>query len=60
VIEFIKGFDNKIKISKQSISNLKSRKMIFKTVPRSKETLKFIDYVKRKYKDFNDEEFFKK
>ena len=60
IIEFVKGFDDKIKISKDSISKLKNRKMIFKTVPRRKETLNFIDYVKTKYKDFNESEFFKK
>lgn len=58
LIKFVKDFDNEIKITKQSISNLKNRQIIFKTVPRTKETLKFIDYVKEKYKDFDDESFF--
>jgi len=60
IIEFVQGYDDKIKISKSSISHLKGRKMIFKTVPRTKETLKFVDYIKTRYKDFNEEEFFKK
>jgi hypothetical protein len=58
LIEFVKGFDDKIKISKSSISRLKSRKMIFKTVPRTKETMKFIDYVKKKYTEFDEDSFF--
>lgn len=60
LIEFIKSFDSSIKLTKQSISNLKNRKMIFKTVPRTKETMKFIDFVKEKYPDFDEDSFFVK
>jgi hypothetical protein len=58
LIEFVHGYDDKIKISKSSISNLKGRKMIIKTVPRTKETMKFIDYVKIKFPEFDDVSFF--
>jgi len=58
LIEFVKGFDDKIKISKHSISKLKNRKMIFKTVPRTKETMKFVVYVKEKFPEFDEDRFF--
>jgi hypothetical protein len=58
IIDFIKSFDSEAKISKTSISNLKNRKMVFKTVPRTKDTIEFVKHVKTKYKDFNDKEFF--
>jgi hypothetical protein len=58
IIDFVKGFDSKIKISRQSISNLKNRKSIFKTVPRTKETMEFIDYVKVKFPEFDENTFF--
>lgn len=57
IIDFVKGFDDKIKVSKDSISKLKNRKMIFKTVPRTKETLEFVKYVKEKYKTFDEKDF---
>jgi hypothetical protein len=34
--------------------------MIFKSVPRTKETIKFVEYVKTKYKLFDDISFFTK
>jgi hypothetical protein len=57
IIEFIKEYDNNIKVSKQSISNLKNRKMIFKSVPRTKDTLRFVEYVKSKIERFDDRNF---
>ena len=60
IIDFVKGFNPKMKITKPSISNLKNRKMIFKSVPRTKETIKFVEYVKTKYKLFDDISFFTK
>jgi len=58
IIDFVKGFDDKIKISKHSISKLKNRETVFKTVPRTKETLKFVDYIKQKYTGFDENSFF--
>jgi hypothetical protein len=57
IIEFINGYKGSKKITKSSISHLKNRKMVFKPVPRTKETLEFVKYVKGKYKDFNEEDF---
>jgi len=46
-------------LTRQSISNLKQRKIIFKPVPLTQETLDFITYVKSKITYFNDKDFFK-
>lgn len=58
LVEFVQGYDDKIKLSKSSISHLKGRKMVFKTVPRTKETMNFIDYVKIKIPEFDEVSFF--
>lgn len=58
IIDFVREFDDRIKITKQSISNLKNRKIIIKTVPRTKETMKFIDFVKIKFPEFDEVSFF--
>jgi len=58
IIEFLRKFNSSLKISKQSISNLKNRKMIFKSVPRTKENQEFVEYVKTKYPNFDDKTFF--
>jgi len=58
LVSFIKGFDIEIKITKQSISNLLNRKIIQKQIPRNEDTLAFITYVKTKFPEFNDKEFF--
>lgn len=58
IIQFIHNFKPKFKISKSSISNLKSRKLIFKPTPRLKETISFVKYVKMKFPEFKDEIFF--
>ena len=59
LIAFIKVFDTKFKISKQSISNLKNRKIIHKQVPRTDETISFVNYIKMKFPDFNESLFYK-
>jgi len=59
LIAFIKGFDTKFKISKQSISNMKNRKIIHKQVPRTNETISFVNYIKMKFPDFNESLFYK-
>lgn len=59
LIDFIKNYDSNVKISKQSLSNLKNRPISFKPVPYNNETLKFVKYIKTKYKEFDEKEFFK-
>lgn len=58
IIQFIQNFKPKFKISKSSISNLKSRNLIFKPTPRLKETISFVKFVKIKFPEFKDEVFF--
>lgn len=61
IISFIYGFESAkdIKVSKQSISNLKHRRIIFKPVLQTRETLEFASYVKQKLPHFCIDEFFK-
>lgn len=58
LIRFIKNYDGNLKVSKSSLSNLKNRRNIIKLVSRTKESVKFVEYVKLRIKDFNEEEFF--
>jgi hypothetical protein len=60
IITFIHDYNPKYKISKSSISNLKHRKMIFKQLPKNKETLKFFEYVKKHFDDFDESIFYQK
>jgi len=60
IIKFIKVFKVDYRISKQSISNLKHRPLIKNQVPRSDETLLFVNYVKSKYNHFDENLFFSK
>jgi len=58
IIDFIKNYKRNIRISKTSLSNLKNRKMVIKAVPRTNETERFTEYVKTRYKNFDDKTFF--
>ena len=57
IIDFIKGYKDNKRITKQSISNLKNRKLIFKSVPRTPETLDFVEYVKKTFENFDVDSF---
>lgn len=61
IILFIKGFDltKSVKISKSSISQLKSRPVIFKPVPRTIENINFAEYIKGKFPYFDISNFLK-
>jgi hypothetical protein len=61
IMSFISGFEpaKDVKLSKQSISNLKHRRMVFKPVIKTKDTLTFANFVKEKIPDFSLELFFK-
>lgn len=59
IVKFVKGFDKSMRISKQSISNLKHRKLILQLVPNVRETREFVDYVKKVFPDFEVEKFLK-
>lgn len=50
----------KVKISEQSISNLKNRRLIWRPVPRNDENLKFVEYIKERLPHFRVEEFLDK
>jgi hypothetical protein len=61
IIDFIKGIKStkSIKISSDSISKLKNRRMIMKPVPRTRENIEFVRYVKERFPYFRDEMFLK-
>jgi hypothetical protein len=72
IIDFIHEYDpaKNVKLTKTSISgdpaplrgrgpNLKCRKTISRTVPRTDETVGFIEYVKKRISTFDSESFFK-
>jgi len=59
IIDFIKLYDPKYKINKSSLSKLKLRQIVFKQVPKTKETVLFVDYVKQRFPNFDETNFFK-
>jgi hypothetical protein len=58
IIDYLKKFYPKLKISKSSISHLKNRKVIEKSVPKTKETLEFVAFLKTRFKNFHENNFF--
>jgi hypothetical protein len=60
IISYLKEFDPTIKLTKSGISHLKNRKMIFRSVPRNAESLKFVDFIKLKYPEFDVDSFLEK
>lgn len=54
IINFISEFDKAkvVKLSRQSISNLKARQAIIRSVPRTRETKAFAAYIKRQLPHF--------
>lgn len=59
LIEFVKNYNPKYKISKSSLSHLKNRKLVVKGIPRNAETLAFVEYIKLKFPNFDEKGFFK-
>lgn len=57
IIKFIKDFGYN-SISKTSLSMMKKRKMIRKSVTKTKETIEFTDYVKKRLPGFRVDLFF--
>jgi len=58
IIEYLKEFDKSISISENSISQLK-RRGFFTKVPRNAESELFVDYIKIKFPNFEEKEWFK-
>lgn len=61
IVDFVRGYEpaRNVKLSKQSISKLRNRRMIIKNVPRVKDVEEFAEYVKSKIKHFDLDLFFK-
>jgi hypothetical protein len=58
IIDFIKGYNKNYKITASSLSNLKTRKGMIKAVPIREETVKFVEYVKKRFSSFNTDNFY--
>ena len=56
-IFYIKDYDKSISIIENVISQLK-RRVSFSKVPKRVESLSFVEYIKIKFPNFNDEGFF--
>lgn len=61
IISFIKGFDltKGMKITKQSLSNLKHRKIILRPVPKTREVIALITEIKKIIPHFDETTFIK-
>ena len=57
IINFIKSYKPNKNITKQSISNLKNRKVPFKSIPLTSDTVDFANYIKRTFENFDIEGF---
>lgn len=53
LIDFVKDYKKDFKISKSSISHLKNKPIIFKSLPMTDEVKAFYDYVKKIYPNFD-------
>lgn len=61
LISFIYGFDQSdgVKVSKSSVSHLKSRRLILRPVPRTQQNIDFVRYIVSKIPYFSTESFLK-
>lgn len=64
IVEYLKVYEKKnegvkLRLSKQSMSNLVNRNMVDKSVPRTKECINFVNYIKKRFPDFDESSFFK-
>jgi hypothetical protein len=62
IIEFIKEFDPSIKITPNMLAHLKQRRDEIKLIPvqKTSQSEAFVKYVKRKFKNFDAETFYRK
>jgi len=58
IVDFIKDYKRDARVSRHSLYKLKVRRIIIKHVPRTKETERFVEYIKTRYKNFDDNAFF--
>ena len=61
LIEFIRGFypTNEVKVSKSSVSHLKSRSLILRPVPLTAQNVEFVKYIRSKIPYFDEDSFLK-
>ena len=61
LIQFIHGFDHSknVKLSRQSVSQLKHKKLVLRPVPKTPENVAFVDYLASKIPVFDKQSFLK-
>lgn len=59
IIDYLKAFNPSINISKNRIAYLKSKSVNWRSVPRISKSDEFIKYIKLKFKDFDENSFFR-
>lgn len=59
LIQYIKEYNKDFKISKQSLSNLKNRPLLWIPVPKTKETERFVRYIQIKFPLFESSLIYK-
>ena len=59
IVNYIKAFNPEKNVSLNSIALLKRRSLKWRSVPRLKQTEEFIKYIKIKFKDFDEDSFFR-
>jgi hypothetical protein len=59
IVSYLKSFNPKIKLSENSIAALKKRPIKLKSIPKSKESINFVEYLRQKFKDFDHDSFFR-
>lgn len=58
--EYIKTFNPGININPMKIARLKHSSLMLRTVPKTRESESFVKYLRIKFKDFDEELFYKK
>ena len=59
ISEYITQFNPSLKIKTGNIARLKLSLLTFKTVPKTKQSIEFINYVKIKFPNFDEETFYR-
>jgi hypothetical protein len=59
IINLLKEYNPSIKLTEESISNLKRRSIKLKSVPRIKQTEDFVTFIAKKFKEFDKESFYR-
>jgi hypothetical protein len=57
--DYLKILKPSLKLKDNPVGSLKKRSIKVKSVPKSKESTEFVSYVRMKFKEFDEESFFR-